>query len=724
MTSTPPPFRGFCIANLAEHKILTQFNEFWLTAPAVPTFPDREAYKTWMKDPHSTVPLFSLLEGSNPAHRVSASNPAYKVWGIVAEYDCELVTSDVATGLTRVPTEYPVFAWNRTRRGGLRMVWRFESPIFFYGPDTFKRLMARAKKELHLSNLFPGLDTTILASPDQCYTAGDHWTHRADACLKNETVALWLFDICLKSKDFDRAGIEIPLDVVEAEVHKRFPNRWSGDFTEGSRGIRFYDPIADNATAAIVRSTGMTCFTGGQPFMSWADIFGLQFVKQFQEDRIGNAATEMYTDKERNYYHKLPDGQWNGCGIEITKRHIKGLYGLTDHTRKGEVLSDVESVLYYLDRNRRVEGALPFPLNPQSVVNWNGQTFLNVATARLILPVDTDQEWAVNFPWLAGYFEKLFIDQANLNVFLAWLKVWYASVLAGSPCRGQALFVVGPPGTGKTFLSRAVVGRIFGGYADAHQYFVDGGRFNSSLFDKALWCLDDSTILAEHKALQKFSSLIKAAVANDSFPYEKKYGYSGAVPFNGRLLCTLNDDPISYGILPDTDHSLLDKVTMLRTGNVIPTMAALAKDRYSTLDQELPYFLKWLICMPLPSEVKPDTRFGIESWHDREVLEEARSGSYSSAVMEIVDLWRSAYVVNMDLDDGQTDTKAKTWEGTAAQLMQKLHAINSIKPLITKLTPMSLGRQISAAINAGCPYLARYLSKAKTRDRLIGISLT
>lgn len=49
-------------------------------------------------------------------------------------------------------------------------------------------------------------------------------------------------------------------------------------FELGARGVRFWDPLADCPTAAIVRENGMVCFTGAFPFQSWADIFGTDFI--------------------------------------------------------------------------------------------------------------------------------------------------------------------------------------------------------------------------------------------------------------------------------------------------------------------------------------------------------------------------------------------------------------------------------------------------------------
>lgn len=695
-------FRAFSVANLANPAILPEFDRPWLTAPAIPKFPDRDAYRKWMASPSSTVPLFSLIEGENPALRVDGTNPAYRVWGIVTDYDSTLTDAEVAAGLARVSSSrFPIFAWNRTRRGGVRAIWRFEDPIFYYGKDAFHQFMQRAARELNLEGLFPGLDKPVLSKPDQCYAAGNKWTVNADAMIPTDTLSLWLFDVLRRAHDFSRVDVDIPLELVKAELDKRFPGRWKGSFEEGARGVRFWDPTADNETAAIVRKNGMTAFTGDRPFLSWADIFGREFTSKYQEDRIGRAAAEMWSDNEKNYYRKMPDGTWDLVSVETARRHLRGRYGLSEKVAKGENLSEVDRMLHHLELHRRIEGALPFPHRPKEVVRWMGRDYLNTAMGvQLVKPSEvTDVMWGRDFPFLSEFLSRLLVDEQNLTIVLAWLKVFYVSCLSGKPRRGQALFLVGPPGTGKSFFSLEILSSIFGGYADARNHFVEGNRFNSSMFDHIIWSLDDSTILGDRRMHQKFSGLVKACVANPAFPYEKKYGYSGSAPFEGRFICTLNDDPVSLGILPDTDQSLLDKVILARTDSLPASVTGDVHKNHEIVMAELPSFLRWLVDWEIPDSVELDARFGIKAWHDTEILREARSVSDSMTVMEAVEMWIKDY----------TPAKpGEPWTGNATELYAALQSHSGVSSVTRRLNPVTLGRQINAAMAGGA---VRYVKR-------------
>lgn len=697
MTQTDT-FRAFAIANLTEHVVLQEHREPWLTAPGIPAFESREAYKAWLASPDSRVPLFNLIEGENPALRVSKSNPAYRVWGVVADYDSTMSDVEVERGLKRIPASYPPFAWNRTRRGGVRIVWRFEKPVFYYGPDTYEKLMKRVKKELRLTGIFSGLDEDALLRIEQTYTAGNNWTVNAAAQIKAVTLELWLFDILGKCDDFEGRGVEVPLPVVEAEVHKRFPNRWRGAFELGSRGLRFWAPEADNETAAIVRSTGMTAFTGDRPFLTWADIFGREFVQAYLEDKRGRALDELWCDAQKNYYRQLPDERWDRMNTDQAKRHLKVKFGMSDAVVKGDPHSEIDAVLHQLELRKRVDGVLPFPHNPQRIVKWNGATYLNDSNCRLLMPALDEQDWGVNFPWIAGYVSTLMKDARNLEVLLAETSIWLKSLHRGEPARGHAVFLAGPPGTGKTLWTRQILARMVGGYAVATKFFTGDSRWSDALFDKALWVIDDSTPAEDPKSHERYSATVKAVVANPTFSYEKKHGYCGEAPFDGRLWVTLNTDSKSMSMLPDPEQSLLEKVTFLLTDEVEVDVAERESERYEIIDRELPFFMRWLLDMPLPSWLEPDRRFGFKAWQEPSLLAESRVNTASHTVMEVLDLWRKDLTFE--------DPKKTEWRGTTAELLGNVMAHSEMtRSVIGRMSVISFGRHLSNAERNGCPWL-------------------
>lgn len=691
----PSTTRGFCLPNNSAQK-LTEEKTPWLNTEPIPKFKTKDEYRAWSAHPETNYCYLSLVEGEVSTLRVGGGNKPFRIHGIVADYDAAgLTDAEIAKGLARCPAHLAPYAWNKTFSGGCRMLWRFEHPVFFYSDDVYTKLVRKFSKEAKLKSLLPGLDNAIEVA-EIYYACGHDWTINEHAIIRDSLVSLWLYDAC-KTEKGSSSGVEVPLDLVAAEVEKQFPGRWQGEFVDGARGVRFWADDGD-AKSVIVRPSGVICFTGNEPFKSWESIFGREFISNFLENRRGKALSEMYSDGDA-YYRRLPNLMWDGMNTEMTRRHLKVEYGLSDKTEKGDDASEIDILLNHLERRKRVTGALPFPLNPNDVVEWNGGTFLNNSIVKLWPAHPEPQEWGINFPWIAQYLSVLFLDQENLEVFLSWLHVWIESAHKGKPCRGQSYFLVGPPGTGKTLLSRQIIAKMVGGYADARDHLVDGGRFNSAMFERAAWCLDDSTVLGDAKAHVRFSSLVKALVANDSFQYEQKFGYCGAVPFTGRLFVTLNDDPISLGILPDADQSLLDKAMMGRTDAVEVDVAATEAERYEIIDRELSSFVRWVIDYEMPAWIERDKRFGIKAWHDAEVLAEARSITPSSQLLEILGDWR--------VKPGQPDlTKEQKWQGTPSKLYQAL--CPSYPQLMQKTTAMALGKHVNQAINNGVSWIRRH----------------
>lgn len=685
---TKPTTRAWCLPNNSSQEI-TSCEAPWQNTVPIPAFATKDEYRSWLADNQTEYVVLSMVEGVTPSIRVGTTNEPYRVHGIVADFDSpNMSAEEIRCAVGRISQHFPAFAYNRTFSGGLRVIWRFETPVFYYSADVYKKFIQRAVKEMKVRAIAANLDDAI-ENGSIYYCAGNNWTVNERAIVPQQIVELWMMD-ATKSAKFDDS-VEIPLEVIEAEVHKRFPDRWQGDFKEGARGVRFWDP-SGNAVSAIVRKTGMVAFTGDEPFLPWEKIFGKEFVAAYRASRLGAALTEMWSDGDC-YYRQLSDKKWDACPATNARRHLRVHYGLSEKPAKGESNSEVELVMHQLETRKRVVGALPFPLNPNPSVVWNGQLFLNNSDAQLCAIHPEPQEWGINFPWIASYLSTLFLDERNLQAFLSWLHVWMRSAKNGRPSRGQSLFIAGPPGTGKTLLSRQILSRMMGGYADARDYFVDGGRFNSSLFEKALWCVDDSTVLSDHNAHARFSALVKAVVANDSFQYEKKYGYSGAVPFAGRLVVTLNDDPVSLGILPNTDTSLLDKTIFLRTDSCEVDVAENESERYAIIERELPFFARWIVDMELPEWVEKDSRFGIKSWHDRAILSEARAVSPSSTILDVVEEWW--YLVDLEGKEKERGEK----EYTCTQLYTALE--HQYRSVVGRMSPITLGRHLAQAINNG-----------------------
>jgi hypothetical protein len=139
-------------------------------------------------------------------------------------------------------------------------------------PQLAERFLDVAKRHLQLEKLLPGLDKPAWEKLDNFYEVGQNWNKLSTALIPASLLQCWIFEAAKKTEARDLWGITIPLDVIEEEVHKRFPGRWQGSFEVGQRGPVFFREDSHNPTSAVVTEAGMICFSTEKLFYSWRDI--------------------------------------------------------------------------------------------------------------------------------------------------------------------------------------------------------------------------------------------------------------------------------------------------------------------------------------------------------------------------------------------------------------------------------------------------------------------
>lgn len=667
MISVQP--KVYCRRNLTSEDIFQAIP--WEVNLPIPThLRNKEQYTRWCKDGTTDHLFFSLAEGENPSQMIKGENRPHRVFGFIADYDTSGVDSHAFQRMldNANPLCKP-YAWNTTFSGGARVVWLFQAPLLFPDVEIWKRFAIRLRNELKMERLIAGYDKHS-ESLGRYFTAGGNWTVNPEhPVIKSNALETWLLDSC-RADDFS-GGVEIPLDVVAAEVEKKYPGAWVGDFKEGARGKRFWDPMADNPSAAIVRPTGMQCFTGDQQFVKWEKILGRPFVQTYLESRLGAAINDMFFDGMR-YYRKLGEaGPWDGMNVDTAKRHLKVQYRLNPAVDKDEGESEVERCLHRLETYKRVDGAFPFPHNPETVVSYNGQKYLNVSMAKLWTPAIDPQEWGVNFPWTANFIDNFFADAENKDAFLTWLHHWMKSLHAGKPRQGHALYIVGAPNGGKTLMSRQIIERLVGGSSDATSFITGMNKYNDALFNAPLWRIDDGIAAGDKTTMRVYSATVKAVVANGTLKYEKKYGGAVDLPFHGRLVVTMNDDSTSLDMLPDVDSSMSDKILMLRTSGKKAEVPP-EEEKQELWDREMHYFARWIL--DYRPQAIAEARFGFAAFHDEHVMKEARSMTRGTCALMAIDSWRDKFWEN---EGNRKDHKDGSWIGSAGALLDGIQAYDA-----------------------------------------------
>lgn len=666
---------------------------------SMPSFINKEAFREWSASDTTEGTFVSAFEGVNPHVRINKNNEPCRMHGLVADYDTDSITDEVLLeGLARgsKPGFKPMYA-HKTFSNGARVVWMFEEPIYVL-PGVLKEFLGLLVKETKAKSLFPRLDEAIF-KPDQYYAWMPGAIKFADQPIRSEAIHSILADAVEKSKKYRGEGdVAIPLDKVYEKIQQAFPGRWLGAFEEGMRGPLFWMEDGVDRIGAQVTKTGMVSYStrSTKAFLSWSDLFGAAWVREFQEDRFGGPLQSYWFDG-KYYWKRDLSNFWTGVEGANTRHDITGTYALSSAPDERGALSEVDEAMRRIRETRRVQGAVPCLYDPRDVLVRNGKRVLNIAKTRVLAPTELSAPWGENFPWIANFLDTAIDPHESLPFLMGWLKRFYVSALEGKLLPGQAVFIAGPVGQGKTFFGTEIVSKLMGGGCDASDYLVQGSSFNAELFEVGLWNVDDSSSADSAEAHKRFSGMIKKGVANTKHTYHRKYHDAETVNWNGRIIDTLNDDPESIQAVPHTDGSILDKISLFKfQGNSSFDNIGYV-ELENTLDAELPHFAAWLRDWELPEEVLGSKRYGVKSYHHPMLLSESRAASSVHGFSEFLGLFLKNYKA-----DHPTEV---AWKGTATSLLLALQNDAELTNSVRMFVPSSraLGRMLASlcATNEG-----------------------
>jgi hypothetical protein len=339
-------------------------------------------------------------------------------------------------------------------------------------------------------------------------------------------------------------------------------------------------------------------------------------------------------------------------------RHLKVFNGLSADRIEGKTYSEVDEALHIIGQSRRVAGAAPFIFQPTGPIDFMGEKVLNICNVKVLPAADEVGEWGENFPWLGNFLQELFDPWEQLEYMLAWLKRFYCSAREGKLLQGQAVFLAGDTGRGKTFFSNRIVGALVGGHADASQYLMGKTTFNKDLFHKPFWTVDDALPGDNNQDHKAFGTMIKRVTANNMFEFHAKFRDATQVAWSGRVMVTGNLDADSLRIIPDLDTSILDKLLLFKAA---PRVSHFPEKHQleAIVRQELPHLAAYLVAYNPPEHVvDQDPRYGVSRYHHPFLKQAAGDSNDSSTVRELIQIF---------LKDHPRD-----FEGTAVELMQLL----------------------------------------------------
>lgn len=662
----------------------------------------KEQYNAWCREVTTQGNFISAWEGLNPASRVSATNPARKLHGIVADYD----HPDALSKIQLLPTSanhLPTWVIESFTPGKARLIWEFEEPVLMSNPDVDGAFLKELDSKIKISNALPGFDKASWKD-SQYFELGTNWQSVTGATPIPKSIlseAMLYGGMAVKMELED---VEIPLDVVAEEVEKRWPGRWGGPFTEGAMGPLFWvDPFVNHRSAAI-RAEGMVCYSdrAASNFMPWRAILGTKFVDQYETNRAARIAEMFYYDG--NNYWQLESKGWTSMQETNAKLRLRTDANCSPKIKKGKNHSEIDEILLYVQRNRRVSAGVPMLFQNEDVVSYNGNDYLNTSLKKAMAPAETGDP--KDFPWIYDFVMNSFDgDQDGIparEYFIAWFKRFWLTSYQNSPQPGQSVILAGEAHAGKTFLSKCVIGPAVGGSTDAEDILLNRTKFNKSAAENALWRCDDVISQGDQATKQLLASSLKSMASKPTVMYQPKFVDVTELPFKGRVFLTCNVDPESLKILPYLDGTIKDKLMLFRMAEGFqPHFFNTNQENEARALTELPFFLRWIMDYQIhPDIVDPkNPRFYVKSFHHKTLVAEANSEQPESLMAEI--LHQAMMLKRGDLKKGEkakmtaTELARVIEDAQLGKSLQQLGGIRNIGKLLHKVQEQKLSPHLT-----------------------------
>jgi len=632
---------------------------------------NKRARDKWANDPATHWHFWCPYVAVNPRLRISGddaaedSNPPLEQWCFAIDCDIQMTPEEAMkyAGSMKKPPMW--FEWTLSNHG--RFVWPFEAPIK-HPCRAFVKLMHERLGEFLELNMLPGIDKPALITPSRIFTNGARWTKLSDYQIPQAELIGFSLKIVEKF-NFVRKELGKASDIrkVAAECAKRYPRfaEWPGEFAEGTQGPSFWLPDSVSPKSAIVKANGIYTFSASatKSFYGWAELVGAQFVEQTENNKMGGAVRDIYYDGQR-YFYKDMAGRWQDSVQDHVRRYLSVEHRLSTRATKTEP-SEVDSALNYISMHNRISCAQSFAFYPKGIFNYQGETVLNLHSRDVVKHTDTIPAWGSEgkFPRLSYFLDNAFTSPEQLHYLLARWKKLYRGCLTRKPEQGQGVIFCGPPGKGKTFLLRALIGYSVGGFAEAGAYLTRADGFNSELFHVAVWVVDDGTSLSSDNIHRIFSESVKKGIANPEHRLNEKFRKASMVRWEHLIGITCNDDPESLRGIPNIDLSSKEKLLIFRMNPNSPFVFEEKNVMSEIVEREMPHFLAWLLQYNPPDYVVKgaEPRWGINNYCEPSLARAANQSAPVNGFFELLTKWLREHYFEANGD-------ASFWEGTSTDL--------------------------------------------------------
>jgi hypothetical protein len=739
----------FSIPNLNATDV-REMEKPWEYVPATPVPYDlpKVKFQEWSHQNSTRHAFISGVEGTSKLARVNKDNPPARMHCIIVDYDRKMIDNPVEYLRKNCPGPImpQYICWSQSGKG--RAMWDIEAPFNLISSGHHKELIKRAIIDLKLNLWLLGIDTPALENASQYYEIGQNWMKVSDDVVPMSKMFAWDLVASEKIKKdmqnlYHGVQVNIPMEIVAEEVERRYPGRWSGKFEVGARGVRFWDPNADNPTGAMVTPNGCKVYTPHDSgFKPWISIFDENFVSQYAGMSSQAILENVVHDGDKYWVRDPGTGRWD-YKKDANFNIWLGDLGFDSRRGKDEKLSEVDRKKHEIMTKNRVSIACEMIYRPPGPIVYMGEPVLNLTNVKPTQPAVAD--WTVtptwdearkHFPFIWQVLTSMFVDKdvhvaaedpendydkeiSNLQtiappedpvecstndtkrhqlfVFLAWLRRYYKGALSSNPVKGQVMCIAGKVSRGKTWLIQVLMAKLMDsagrGYADGAAVLMENDQFTGEILRTPLVVLDDPPNSHTYKEQEKTMAKVKRLVANGSLRFNEKYMKSAMAEFVARIVITCNIDPKSLSVLPDTNSSNGDKYILIKLAARVARFYKTQAETYRQTMAELPYFARWLLDWNPPESVTDDGRWGVVSHHHAELTRTIGAQGTQGVICSVIDTALS--------DDSQTGESGEYWEGTTTLLYELL--VKTAPASMRQLGVHAVGGVLAGLASKGAP---------------------
>ena len=375
----------------------------------------------------------------------------------------------------------------------------------------------------------------------------------------------------------------------------------------------------------------------------------------------------VYYDESNNKYWAFLDNKWSSYNVDRFKEiaHEEWFWRLRPRTKDGEEQSPMSCMMGHISRVNRISGTVCLPHDKREIVVFGGKKYLNDSTFELLEAKEGD--WGL----IKEFFMKRF-EPEQMDALFSWIKVYLDSCRRGEPRPGHALWIGGHKCRGKNFLTTFILGRMFGGYRDGTDLLLNGAQFTADLLSSPILTANDARP-SDNKQRHSFTNRVKSFIANPEKSFHKKFGASVCIESHVRLVCTMNLDVESIGLLPninDGDHdSMKDKVMFLKMNETSPALKIDPREAWGIYGDALKAFVWYLENeFVIPESLAGAPRFGCRSYQHADLLQESKQLSNEHNVEDALVGWwggenlkTAKFYSTFDLIKGIAETTGSTF---------------------------------------------------------------